>query len=108
MPFAPSREARRGSSAFAENDDESTVWSAGVTLAREGSRALLNVAARDQAALIGATGTSAGHRESFELPPAVVRLLLDVLGQIAEGLIRQTPMTGMSSRRPSRRHLARI
>src|SRR5271168_4889953 len=56
-----------------------------VVLAREASRALANLAGHDRAVRVEATETAAGRTESFELPPAAVRLLVDMLAQIAAG-----------------------
>jgi excisionase family DNA binding protein len=56
-----------------------------VILAREASRALSHLAGHDRTVRVEATETEAGRTESFELPPAAVRLLLDILGEIAAG-----------------------
>jgi excisionase family DNA binding protein len=56
-----------------------------VILAREASRALANLAGQDRAVRVEATETAAGRTESFEIPPAAVRLLVDMLAQIAAG-----------------------
>ena len=56
-----------------------------VTLAREASRMLAKLAGRNRTVRIEATETEAGGTESFELPPAAVILLADMLAQIAAG-----------------------
>nr|WP_294512343.1 helix-turn-helix domain-containing protein [uncultured Rhodopila sp.] len=56
-----------------------------MTLAREASHALSHLAGHDRTLHIEATETEAGRTESFDLPPAAVRLLLDGLSQIAAG-----------------------
>jgi excisionase family DNA binding protein len=56
-----------------------------MNLAREASHALSHLAGHDRTLHVEATETEAGRTESFDLPPAAVRLLLDALDQIAAG-----------------------
>lgn len=56
-----------------------------VILAREASRALANLAGQDCAVHVEATETEAERTESFQLSSSAVRLVIDVLGQIAAG-----------------------
>jgi excisionase family DNA binding protein len=63
---------------FQPNDAE-------VILAREAGRVLANLAGQEGGVRVEATETAAGRTERVELPPAAVRLLVDVLAQIAAG-----------------------
>lgn len=63
---------------FQPNDAE-------VALAQEASRALSHLAGHDRAVHVEAIEKEGGHKETFVLPAAAVRLLLDVLGQMAAG-----------------------
>jgi excisionase family DNA binding protein len=56
-----------------------------VASAREAKRALTHLAEQDRLVQVQAVGTTDGPRETALLPQAAVRLLLDVLGQIADG-----------------------
>jgi excisionase family DNA binding protein len=56
-----------------------------ITIARDASRALSHLVGHDRPLHVEATENRAGRTESFELPPAAVRLLLDALSQIAAG-----------------------
>lgn len=58
---------------------------ADVALARQAGRGLAKLAGHDRAVRIEATEAGTGRSESLELPPAAVRLLVDVLSQIAAG-----------------------
>jgi excisionase family DNA binding protein len=56
-----------------------------VALAQEASRALSHLASHDRTVHIEAVEGEGGHKETFVLPAAAVRLLLDMLGQMAAG-----------------------
>ena len=56
-----------------------------IVLAREARRALSQLSGHDRAVHVEAVEGEGGHQETFVLPAAVVRLLLDVLGQMAAG-----------------------
>jgi len=56
-----------------------------VDLAREASRALSHLAGHDRAVHVEAVEGEGGHKETFVLPAAAVRLLLDMLVQMAAG-----------------------
>ena len=70
--------AARYSEPFHPNDAE-------VALAQEASRALSHLAGQDMALHVEAAEGEGGHKETFVLPAAAVRLLLDLLGQMAAG-----------------------
>jgi len=56
-----------------------------VDLAQEASRALSHLAGHDRAVHVEAVEGEGGHKETFVLPAAAVRLLLDMLVQMAAG-----------------------
>ena len=56
-----------------------------VVLAQEASRALSRLAGHDRAVHVEAIEGGDGHKETFVLPAAAVRLLLDMLAQMAAG-----------------------
>lgn len=56
-----------------------------VGLAQEASRALSHLAGHDRAVHVEAVEGEGGHKETFVLPAAAVRLLLDMLVQMAAG-----------------------
>ena len=56
-----------------------------IVLAQEASRALSHLAGHDRAVHVEAVERASGHKETFVLPAAAVRLLLDMLGQMAAG-----------------------
>lgn len=56
-----------------------------VTLAQQASRALSHLAGQGRAVHVEAIEERNGHKETFVLPAAAVRLLVDMLGQMAAG-----------------------
>jgi len=56
-----------------------------VTLAQQASRALSHLAGQGRAVHVEAVEATDGQKETFVLPAAAVRLLLDILGQMAAG-----------------------
>jgi excisionase family DNA binding protein len=56
-----------------------------IALAQKASRALSHLAGHDRAVRVEAVEGEGGHKETFVLPAAAVRLMLDMLGQMAAG-----------------------
>ncbi len=58
---------------------------ADIAAAREATCALSHLAAHDRGVQVRALEAEDGHEDAFVLPPAAVRLLLDLFGSIAAG-----------------------